>query len=243
MKKIFVITDNTYIFERFRALLERYENLTVNYFCTPSSKELFNKEITNGLIETIQVKENISYFSSNFDLGFSCHSKQIFPAEVVNSCLCINIHPGLNPYNRGWYPQVFSIINGLPAGATIHVMDEEIDHGEIIAQEEIEIESYDTSLDVYNKVLKKEVELLELNLESIIDLKFETAAPASEGNYNSISDYRKLCHINLDETVTMGEAINFLKAMTHEPYRNAFFIDSKGSKVYVKIHLEASPFD
>lgn len=240
MKTLFVITDNKYILDNFKALLKKYRDVTVEYYCSPSSEAVFIEEINSGQVKKILIKENIDYFSSNFDLGFSCHSKQIFPSEVVNSCLCINIHPGLNPYNRGWYPQVFSILNGLPAGATIHVMDEEIDHGEIIAQAEIEINSHETSLDVYNKVLKKEIELIDSNLKSILEFNFRTVKPSSEGNYNSIDDYRNLCQIDLDKKLTMRDAINFLRAMTHEPYKNAYFVDNNGKKVYIRLLLDSS---
>src|SRR5690349_163732 len=66
------------------------------------------------------------------DVVISLHSKQIFPPGLVSGARCVNVHPGLNPFNRGWTPHVFSLVNGLPAGATIHEIDAEIDHGAII---------------------------------------------------------------------------------------------------------------
>ena len=67
----------------------------------------------------------------------------------------------LTPHNRGWFPQVFSLINGKPCGVTIHEIDEKLDHGDIIVQKEVVAEPWDTSLDVYNKILNTEVELIE----------------------------------------------------------------------------------
>lgn len=240
MRKIFVVTDNKFIFTEFKKIIDVKDEVSVEYFCSPKSEHLFEDEIANKTIKPMFLKNNDSFFIDNFDLGISCHSKQLFPAKLVNKVLCVNIHPGLNPFNRGWYPQVFSIINGLPLGATIHVMDEEIDHGDIIIQEEVNIKSYENSLEVYNKVQAKEIELLNNVLDSIIDKNFNYSKPNSEGNYNSIQDYKNMCKIDLDKKVTMKEAINFLRAMSHPPYKNSYFIDNDGNKIFVSIELEKS---
>ena len=238
MKKIFVVTDNKFIFSEFKKIIDVKENIQVDYFCSPKSEHIFSKEIATKTIKPMLLKNNDNFFINNFDLGISCHSKQLFPSDLVNSILCVNIHPGLNPYNRGWYPQVFSIINGLPAGATIHVMDEEIDHGDIIIQKGIEINSYENSLQVYDKVQAKEIELLSNVLTDVLDGTFERIKPKSEGNYNSIQDYKNMCEIDLNKKVTMKEAIDYLRAMTHPPYKNSYFIDENGNKVFVSIELE-----
>lgn len=237
MKKIFVVTDNKNIYKEFKRIT-KYKDIIVDYFCSEKSSSIFCYEIENQEVNILSLKEEYrKLIEEKYYLGFSCHSKQLFPVELVNNILCINIHPGLNPYNRGWFPQVFSIINKLPVGATIHVMDEEIDHGEIIIQEEVVVESYDTSLDVYNKIQLKEMELFEINIDHILSLEFNRIKPLSEGNYNSIQDYRNLCQIDLDKKVSMREAIDYLRALTHLPYKNSYFIDKNGKKVYITINL------
>lgn len=238
MKKIFVVTDNKIIFTEFNKIINCKENVSVEYFCSPKSVECFRDEISCNQITPLLIKENIDFFLANYELGISCHSKQLFPKKIVDTVLCINIHPGLNPHNRGWFPQVFSIIHGMPIGATIHVMDEEIDHGDIIIQDEVKITSYDNSLDVYNKVQKKEIELFLQVIDDILEGNFKTIKPESEGNYNSIKDYRRICEIDLNKEVTMKEAINYLRAMTHPPYKNSYFIDENGNKVFVSMSLE-----
>src|SRR3989344_3288025 len=57
---------------------------------------------------------------------------------------CLNIHPAYLPYNRGAYPNVWSIIDTTPAGVTIHYIDEAVDTGGIVAQAEIEVLPIDT---------------------------------------------------------------------------------------------------
>ncbi len=83
----------------------------------------------------ICLKECDNSFFDKYILFISLHCKQIFPQRLTDNYRCINIHPGYNPYNRGWFPQVFSILNKNTAGVTIHEIDQELDHGPIIYQE------------------------------------------------------------------------------------------------------------
>lgn len=236
MSNVFVLTDNKFIFNGFRKIMEN-KFCSISYFCSPSSASVFENEIKDKIIRPLKMKSEVGQLIQDYNLGFSCHSKQIFPAELVNSVRCINIHPGLNPFNRGWYPQVFSIINKHPAGATIHIMDEEIDHGPIISQRTIAILDEDTSGDVYLRILDLELELIAENMDAILDELYLTIQPAFEGNYNSKKDFNKLCELNLDEQITMGGAIDKLRALTHKPYLNAFFVGSDCKKTYINIEL------
>ncbi len=149
---------------------------------------------------------------------------------------CINFHSGLNPYSRDWYPQVFSIINGKPIGATIHLMDEQVDHGAIIVQQEIEIYSYDTSMDVYRRVVDLEKSLITKHLKSIVQKHYAAVPSVSDGNYNSINDFISLCHLDLGACGTLKEHIDLLRALTHGNFKNAFYLDGN-KKVHVRIDL------
>jgi methionyl-tRNA formyltransferase len=150
----------------------------------------------------------------------------------------VNLHPGLNPYNRGWYPQAFSIVNGLPAGATIHIMDREIDHGDVIDQSEVEVKPHETSLEVYNKILEAEEDLIRKNIKSIVSGSYETRRPCGKGNYNGIKDYRKLCELDLEHYGTLREHLDTLIALTHKGFKNAYFRNDDKKKIYVSIMLE-----
>ncbi len=235
--KIFVLSDNLVLFKAIRKILNTRRKIEVDYYHSPNSSKLFEEE---GNIAILNLKEGhvIDKLLSRYDLGISCHSKQIFPEKLVNNKLCINIHPGLNPYNRGWFPQVFSIVNKQPIGATIHVMDDEIDHGAIIAQREVVQMEDDTSVSLYNKVIAVEMQLLEENIDNIINGVYTTEMPKGEGNYNSIEDFKNLCAINMEKKVIMREAIDYLRAMSHSPYKNAYFINKQGRRIYISVNLQ-----
>lgn len=190
----------------------------------------------------INVRGEQDWILENFDLVLSAHCKQLFPPGLVKGVRCVNVHPGLNPHNRGWFPQVFSILNGLPLGATLHVIDEELDHGPIIGAKEVPVFAWDTSLTAYNRVQEAEVELLREWLPRIVAGRVETTVPAEQGNLNLKRDYDALLALDLDTVQPVGKTIDRLRALTHGAYRNAYFIDpATGKKVFVEIRL--SPED
>lgn len=154
----------------------------------------------------------------DYDAIFSLHCHKIFPKWLVESVRCINVHPGYNPHNRGMFPHVWSIINGLPTGATIHLMDDKIDHGKIFVRWSVPVEIYDTSLTLYNKVTECELLMLEFALPHILDGTLMPFAPESEGNYNSLEDYKNMCEVDLSKH---HETYNLLRALTHGDYKNA----------------------
>ena len=236
---ILVLTDNEYLYRGLKKIIqnEKFLSYKFNFFYSHTNKLFYEKYKNDKTFLKLNILEKEDEIMKSYDLVISAHCKQIFPNSLVKNNRCINIHPGYNPYNRGWFPQVFSIINKKPVGVTIHLMDEMLDHGPIIFQEEVEIDSWETSKDVYNKILKKELLLIDKYLIDILEEKYELTY-CDEGNVNYIKDFNNLCELNLNEEVTMGEAIDKLKALTFEGYKNAYFIDEEGNKVWITIKLE-----
>ena len=188
-------------------------------------------------LEELDINEKADYVISNFQLIISLHCKQIFGQKILNAISCINIHPGYNPINRGWYPQVFAIANNISLGATIHEITSEIDNGPIIARRKVEINSWDTSETAYKKVLDCEIELLEENLDDILNSNYKVEIDQNESNFFTREDFKKLCKIDLTEKLTMQKAIDKLRALSHNGYRNAFFVDEYGNKVSLELKL------
>lgn len=241
LNKILILTDNEELLRRFRNLLKGNEsiesnNVTFDFMYSYTNKAFVKK--FNGLewLAPLKVKEKVEWLIEKYNLIISLHCKQLFPAELVNQVRCINVHPGLNPFNRGWYPQVFSILNSLPCGATIHEMDEHLDHGPIICQKEVKIEPWDTSLSAYNKIIDAEMELLTKYLPNIINNDYSPFIKDG-GDLNLKNDFDKLCHLDLNEIDTWQNHINRLRALTHGDYSNAYFIDGAGNKIYIKVEM------
>jgi len=71
----------------------------------------------------------------------ACFSQRVPPAILeLPRFGCLNVHPSLLPANRGPLPLFWTFRQGdQQAGITIHLMDEGIDSGDILAQEPIEV--------------------------------------------------------------------------------------------------------
>jgi methionyl-tRNA formyltransferase len=233
---IFFVTDNRLWFE-YLSGWKKQRTEVVALYCSPAGAHRFQEDIALNRISVIDLVKESRDLAKRYDVGFSCHCKQLFPESLVETLPCFNFHPGYNPYNRGWFPQVFSIINGAPAGCTLHKMDAKIDHGPIVDQIEEEINAWDTSKDVYDRLLRNEFVLFEKWIDVLLAGDIEYKIPADIGGYNSIRDFERLCEIDLDKQVSFGHAIDYLRAMTFEGYKNAFFYDKSGNKISVSIEL------
>ena len=188
--------------------------------------------------KSIDVKKDAKWIIDHYNLVISVHCFQLFPTELVQSVRCINIHPGYNPVNRGWYPQVFSLIHDLPIGATIHEMDDKLDHGPIIARQLVEKYIWDTSFTLYNRILEAEIKLWNENIERIIFNDYSTVLPENEGNIFLKRDFKRLCKIDMEKKGTFREFYNQLRALSHAHYRNTYFLDDKtGKKIYLQLKI------
>ena len=91
----------------------------------------------------------------NPDLIITCAYGQIIPKELLiyPKYKCINIHASLLPKYRGGAPIHHAIINGdKKTGVTIMYMDEKMDSGDILYQEEIEITNDDNVGTMFDKL-------------------------------------------------------------------------------------------
>ncbi len=241
IKKLLVVSDNPTLVSYFQneCMLQGVsEPCSIDYKYSAVNKNP-NEMIELGA-SSVDVKDPqfVTFAKNEYGVILSLHCKQIFPADLVASVTCINVHPGFNPYNRGWYPQVFSIINGKPIGATIHMMDEAVDHGEIIDQIRVEVRLNDTSLDLYERVIEVEKQLIKKNFLGIVTGEFSTITPELDGNYNSIGDFKSLCKLDLDAQASLREHIDLLRALSHGEFKNAYFHDEQGKKIFIRLTLE-----
>lgn len=239
-KNVLITGDNPYILNSIWKIIKKKKLTNLIEFDFTYTDKYSDKFSGMPYIWKIDMTKDLEYILNTYDLIISAHCKQIFPSNLVKEIKCINIHPGYNPYNRGWYPHVFSIINGLPAGATIHEMDKRIDNGNIIIQRKIKVKSYDTSETLYKRILKLEIKLFKKIIKDLLKNAYTAHKPQKEGNINYKQDYNNLKELNLNTQYTAKEMINLLRAMSHEKHKNLYFIDEQGNKVYLKLRLEKS---
>lgn len=155
----------------------------------------------------------------------------LFPEGVVN------LHPSFLPYNRGAYPNVWSIVDGTPAGATLHYIDPGIDTGDIINQRKVTIEPVDTGESLYRKLEKACVELFSETWPLIRNRKApRTPQVISQGTYHRSEDVDRIDEIHLDRTYTARQLLDIVRARTYSPHGGAYF-HADGRKVYIRSQL------
>ena len=137
-----------------KKLVKEYEVIAV---VTQPDKEVGRKrEIKFSPVKEFALENNImvlqpqkirteyeEILSLNPDIIITCAYGQIIPKEILDypKYGCINIHASLLPKLRGGAPIHKAIIDGYDTtGVTIMYMDEKMDSGDIIYQEELKIE-------------------------------------------------------------------------------------------------------
>ncbi|MDA0988112.1 MAG: methionyl-tRNA formyltransferase [Chloroflexi bacterium] len=92
---------------------------------------------------------------------------RILPSEVVNlpPLGCVNIHPSLLPRYRGPSPVAFTLLEGdETAGVTLMLLNEGMDSGPILAQEEHALLPQDTVETLTDRLFREGARLLVKNL-------------------------------------------------------------------------------
>ena len=245
-REVLIISDNPIQCARLYRLIQDLNiqgHVNFKWACTGNSNPLEFQQQVNVPFQHLDLKnsEHLETIIKSFSLVISMHCKQLFPEALVKRCKCINVHPGYNPMNRGWYPQVFAVINELPIGATVHEIDGELDHGPIIDRVLVQQNSWDTSLDLYNRILEAEMQLLQKNLISILKNNYSAIVPVEQGHLFLKKDFRQLCELDLNEHASFKKFLNRLRALSHGSLKNAYYIDEEtGRKIYVNVEFTPS---
>jgi methionyl-tRNA formyltransferase len=238
-KRILIISDTKSVLDRLMPFFDQKKggHAALDIRFSPGNEILEREYRDNDAIRSLDMRTSWKQVAADYDIVFSVHSKQIFPAELVEAVRCVNVHPGYNPYNRGYYPQVFSLLNKMPIGCTIHLMDSKIDHGPVLVQEKIQAQAWDTSLSLYQRIVDAEITLFTAHFDDIVSGRLQGKAAEENGNLNLKKDFDALRTIDLKAPTTFGAAIDRFRALTHGEYKNCYFIDETGRKIYLRIEL------
>ncbi len=98
----------------------------------------------------------LTNYIKDYDLGISIHYRSILTKEEIDSFKygVINIHPGCLPFGRGSDPVIWSIIDDVPSGITIHWIDEGLDTGNILYQTRVNRQELETGESLYERMMQ-----------------------------------------------------------------------------------------
>jgi len=169
------------------------------------------------------------------DYILSVHFPYILPPEIlaIPKKGCINLHPAYLPWNKGWHTPSWALLDGTPAGATLHFMDEGIDTGPIIARKEVRPSPDDTTHTLYAKIQAAEFELFKeawpkiANGDKMEPVDFEL-------EYSGTMHYKKdLTEVQrLDANST---TLRQLRALTTNDISEAAYFIEDGRKFRVQV--------
>jgi methionyl-tRNA formyltransferase len=149
----------------------------------------------------------------------------------------VNLHPAYLPYNRGAYPNVWSIVDGTPAGVTLHRIDEDIDTGEILARRRVEVRPTDTGRSLYRRLEQAGLELFRSIWSRLVAGEIEgSPQDESAATEHRVHDVEDIDEIDLDAKYKARDLINILRARTFPPHDGAYF-EAEGRRVYLRLEL------
>jgi methionyl-tRNA formyltransferase len=162
---------------------------------------------------------------------------QILPPEIIHlpRLRCINIHASLLPKYRGAAPVNWSIINGeKKTGITTMLMDEGMDTGPILLQEEVEITSDDTAGSLSVKLSRIGADLLIRTLNQLENGIIKPVPQAGEASYAPLLK-KEDGLINWSRSAR--EINNFIRGMN--PWPGAYgFLEGERIKILKVVSLD-----
>lgn len=166
------------------------------------------------------------------ELILSFYYRAMIPKAVLDlpRLGAYNIHGALLPKYRGRACVNWAVLNGeKETGATLHVMTEFADRGDIIAQKSVPILFEDTARDVFLKVAYAARDII---AENLFALEAGTAARTPQDESQATKFGRRRPEDGeIDWTKSAAEIYNLVRAVTH-PFPGAF-TEMDGRKIYI----------
>lgn len=160
---------------------------------------------------------------------------KIIPKELLEipKFKCINVHPSMLPKFRGPSPIQNAILSGeKEAGITIMLMDEKVDHGNILSQIKFQIEPEDTTETLTEKIIPLSSKILSETILGWIEGKIKPQEQDdSKATYCQLIE-REDGHIFWNEEAE----IIYNKFRAFHPWPEVFFLwTNNGSLIRIKI--------
>ncbi len=192
-----------------RAILKRYRpTLVATVPAKPQGRGLKlepNIVYSLALAEKLPILEvkNFEQWEDQFDVGLVAGFGKVIPELVIRNFELgiINLHPSLLPRYRGPNPISETILNGEgETGVTLFIIDEQIDHGPIIAQKNFTLDGTETVEMLEQRLGQLGGELFNETIEAYLA---GTLTPAPQ-NHAAATTTRKLTktdgHLSLDDS-------------------------------------------
>lgn len=178
---------------------------------------------------------------------FSSHYKWVLPGEVLDAVnrRAFNLHPAKLPKYQGFYSIAHVLANRENRHAvTIHAMSEQVDLGDILEQQEFDIDPGDTALSLYQKTIPVARQVFDKFIERVRldDLTSGAAQDPEVGWFYSKEAFEVLRKVTWNDTPSHIDGI--IRGCFFPPYEPAYveyadrkyFLVPKNSPAWEKVH-------
>ena len=152
--------------------------------------------------------------------------------------LALNIHPTLLPKYRGPTTAPYILINSeTEAGSTVHLLEAEMDAGDIVCQSRVPLSKFDTVRSVQRKVYATESALIVEALR-----RLDAGSPNAKQDVAQATSYPKKrtpADSEIDPTRSLVELFDTIRACDPVEFPAFFFVD--GQKVCVRLWRPDKP--
>ena len=176
---------------------------------------------------------------NSIDLVFLLWWPKIVKQRAIDSVGLgfINLHPSLLPFNRGKHPYYWSIVDGTPAGVSLHFIDAEIDEGNILFQRKIDTPITMTGEILYDESIRCITELFKDSYDDIIKGKLSPKPQDSDKSTFHLGQLiEKHSEIILDKQYKALDLLNILRAKSFSGRPSSHFM-LDGKKYYINITI------
>lgn len=152
-----------------------------------------------------------------------------------------NLHPGLLPWNRGLYPNVWALAEGTPAGVTLHRMAAGFDTGPIVAQRETPTLPTDTGETLYHRLERDALALFREAWPAVREGRHRETPQPPGGSAHTGADLPGLDRLDPDAMMSVRQLVDRLRARTFPPYPGCYLEEKDGTRTYLRLWLGEKP--
>lgn len=216
-------------------VIVKNENDPLAKYCKENNISYISANTSDEVENIIKEINPVVGIIADFGLILTQNILNLFPKGVLN------IHPSLLPKFRGPTPVQTAILNGqTQTGVTLFQLDEEIDHGPIISQEDFETPENFTSHDLLIALFKLGAKLIEDNLEDYINgdllptIQSETEATYTK-TFSKQDGFIDLSIINTQSSIVSSLNLKIRAFFPWPGVWTEFDINGNGIKKIIKL--------
>lgn len=175
-----------------------------------------------------------------FDWGLLLWWPYIVRQSTLRLARCgfINTHPSLLPFNRGKHYNFWALVEQAPFGVSLHIVDDGVDSGDVIAQRQIAYDWEDTGATLYEKAASSMLELFKSTYPKIREGRIvRVPQDLSKGSFHRANELDEASRIDIEASYRARDLFNLLRARTFPGYPACSFREDTGEEFEVRVEI------